>query len=260
MTDQTLVNDTRLADLQKAAAKLGSESVNGDLAKPKLAIAVLTAAADGVTDEADVPVVFDKYQKAREASQARNTMAAANENPNSYKANLSKLTQIDKVGRALGHVAVEMFDKAKELRDEMLGTDAKLKPMFDAYVDIARAQLKTPTEPLHVDDIAALLRKPDAASKDLLDKIIGDYKNAYRHREQLLEEQPSTEENPNVAASYLTDAINALADTIQALDGAVPPMSKDEKKQAEVAAFLAKQGFKVVKVVADETTTPEVTA
>lgn len=238
MTTATLANDTRLADLNKAVKKLGAESANSALAKPKMALSIVQARIDGVIGDDDGGKTYDVYLEGRRGVLSKSALGAGSEDAGgSYKANVSKNTQLLKAAGLIvaGIDFGDVLTRATKLREDLIASDEKVKPPYDAYVDLARAQLKTPTVQLGDDAITDIVRKKEAAEKDMIDKLVAAYKTARKLQEDL--PTPAME---SVVAGY--------ADAIVEAGGEVPPITKEEKKAAEAMAFLASRGMKIATV------------
>lgn len=230
----TLTNDTRFADLTKAVRKLGAESANSALAKPKMALSIVQARIDGVIGDDDGAKTYDIYIEGRRGVLSKSALGAGSEDGGSYKANVSKNTQLIKAaGLIVGGVDFgDVMTKATKLREDLIRADEKVKPTYDAYVDLARAQLKTPTAQLDDDAIAEVIRKKEAAEKDLIDKLVAAYKTARKLQDDF-------------GVQPMADVVAAYADAIVEAGGEVPPITKEEKKAHEAMAFLAKLGMNV---------------
>lgn len=211
-----------LEDLDKSMAKLGAESVN--IARPKLGIAIVAAAASGLIDEDDVEARYDAYLAGRSKRQAGNLLAQGVEDGNGKKANVSKLRQLAKMAMLPGVDGPALIDRAVTLRGDMVGGDEKIEAPYDMMVKVARAQINNPDRPLSENEIADCIRKPVPADKTLMDKLVREYKTlAKLHEEANL---PGTEA-----------AMTSIGDAIVELGGELPAMTKEEK---EMAAFMAK--------------------
>ncbi len=233
-TAPALANDTRFADLTKVIKKLGSESASSALAKPKMALSIVQARADGVITDDDGAKTYDTYLEGRRSVLSKSMLGAGAEDGGSYKVNVSKNTQLLKAAglTAAGVDFIDVLTRATELRDGLVKADEKVKPTYDAYVDLARAQLKVPTAALDDDAITEVIRKKEAAEKELVDKLIA----AYRTARKLQDELP---------IDAMAEAVSAYADAITEAGGTVPPITKEEKQAASATAFLISKGFVV---------------
>lgn len=212
-----------LADLDKQMAKLGAESVN--VARPKLAIALVQAAADGTIDEDDVEARYDAYLAGRERAQSKSLLAAGVDDGNGKKANVSKCTQLVRMAMLPNIDGPTLIDRTATLRGNMLGGDEKIEAPFDAFVKVARAQIAKPDAMLTEDEIAVCIRKTPAKDKDEIAKLIEDYKRMHKRAAEM----------PNLPS--LAEAVTCIGDAIVELGGEIPPMTKEEK---EMAAFMSK--------------------
>lgn len=234
MTNE-LVNDTRFADLTKAVKKLGAESANSALAKPKMALSIVQARIDGVIGDDSGAMTYDIYLEGRRATlEKASSLGADAEDAGSYKANVSKNTQLLKAGGliAAGVDFGEVLTQATRVRESLVKAGDKVKPTYDAYVDLARAQLKSPTAQLDEDAIVGIVRKKEAAEKELVDKLVAAYKVARKLQDDF-------------PCQPMEAAVAAYADAITEAGGDIPAITKEEKKEAAAMAFLASRGVTV---------------
>lgn len=168
-TPANLKNDKRMSDLNKLVKKLGEEAADGKDSLPKLAHAVVKAAADGVITGPDAGDIYKRYAKA-ESSKAIHEHSAGG-----LKANTSKLRQLIDMGNMTTVDGVIVMDEAKQARDRMIKrasepqSGIKLKAAYPFYVDVARAQLKSDT-PLSADFLEELAVKGDNAAEKSVEK------------------------------------------------------------------------------------------
>jgi|GEM_PF-2670362 len=161
-------NDKRFSDLMKNVSKLGEEASLGRDSLPKLAHAVVKAAADGVID------ATTKDDKGNDAATNIYTRYAAAESRKAIhehsaggkKANISKLKQLIAMGCMTTIDAVDVMQRAFQVRENMIADDVKVKPAYPFYVEVARSQLKT-DQPLDDEALGDLCRKDEAREKTL---------------------------------------------------------------------------------------------
>ena len=157
-TPAALSNDKRLSDLLKQVGQFGAEASLGKDSLPKLAHAVVRAAADGIIDadtkdakgNDSATIIYERYA-ANESKKAIHEHSSGGK-----KANISKLRQLISMGVMTTIDAVEVMQAAFEARNAMIADDNKVKSAYPFYVDVAREQLKQPT-PLskaELEDIA----------------------------------------------------------------------------------------------------------
>jgi len=231
-------NDTRFEDMIKRASQLGRDSVKSALSKPNLALELVRGIMDQVLDDDDkINAHFDAYLAARAKETAKNvlTHGLAEDNENSIKANRSKQMQLAKLAALPAIDAAALLDEVTDRREQLLLGGVKVKPAYDSFVDVARAQLKQPLEQLDGDTLDKLISKPEPKDKDTLAKLTEQYKRTYRLAEQMGDEM--------LDCTYIEAARDSLADAIRALDGELPSMTKEQKKEDEIVAFLIKNGF-----------------
>lgn len=139
-----LANDKRFADLMKQVGKLGEEASLGRDSLPKLAMAVVKAAADGIID-------LEKDSKGLDAAHSLYERYAANESKKAIhehsaggkKANVSKLRQLIAMGMMPTIDAFEVMQDAFTARENMINDSNKVKAAYPYYVEVAREQLKS---------------------------------------------------------------------------------------------------------------------
>lgn len=226
-------NDTRLADANKLLRKLGAESAHSALAKPKMALAIVQARADGVIDDDAGAATYDTYLEGRRSVLSKSQLGAgAEDSGGSYKANVSKNTQLLKAAALPDVDFVDVLTRATAIRDSLITSGEKCKPVFDAYVDLARAQIKSPDASLDADEIVGIVRKKEAAEKDAIAKLVDTYKRVYKQAEEYKLEP-------------LLAAVQSIGEAIAELGGEVPAISEEEKEHASAMAYIARMGFQV---------------
>ena len=234
-------NDTRFEDAIKRASSLGKDSVKSALSKPNLAIDLVRGIADGVFDDDDkVNAQFDAYLAARTKEVAKNSLAQglSEDNENSLKANRSKHNAIAGYARHLMTLEadpVELLQEVMDRRVQLIAGDRKVKPTYDCFVDVARAQKGQPLEVISGDALDAIICKPETKEKDTLKKLQEEYSRVYRLAAQMGDEM--------LDCTYIEQARDSIADAIRALDGEVPSMSKADKKDDELIAMLVGKGY-----------------
>lgn len=220
--------ETILADLDKDMAKLGQESVN--IARPKLAITLVKAAYNGDIDEDDVEARYDAYLAGREKAQGKSPLSQGVDDGNGKKANMSKCRQLVKMGMLPDIDGPELIDRTVALRGNMLGGDDKIKAPFDAFVDVSRAQIAQPDEPLSDDAIMSCIRKAESKDKSEVEKLIAAYKAARKLHDA-------------IPLAGVEQAIEGYKDAIVEAGGEVPPITKEEKAHAEFLRKADAMGF-----------------
>lgn len=169
-TSAALSNDKRMLDLLKQVNKFGEEAALGKDSLPKLAHAVVRAAADGVIDTETKDAkgndaaaqIYEKYA-AGESKKALHEHSAGGK-----KANISKLRQLISMGAMTTIDAVEVMQDAFDAREGMLKEDGvKVKSSYPYYVDVAREQLKQPNGKLTKQQLESIVQKEAAAPKEL---------------------------------------------------------------------------------------------
>lgn len=167
-TPASMSNDKRMSDLMKQVGKLGEEASLGKDSLPKLAHAVVRAAADGVIDldtkdakgNDAAHSIYEKY------AVAESKKAIHEHSTGGKKANVSKLRQLISMGCMTTVDAVEVMQNAFQAREDMIADSAKVKPAYPFYVEVAREQLKT-DKPLDKKALEDLALKDAPAAKTL---------------------------------------------------------------------------------------------
>lgn len=165
-------NDKRRTELNRQIKKLGEEAAAGKDSLPKLAHAVVQAAADGVIEPNDAEALYKRY------AEAESNKAIHEHSAGGLRANTSKLRQLIAMGRmtTIDPVAVmqDAFDERAKYLEETAEAEASERPKFKSayafYVDLARAQQKTDT-PISAADMRDLMVKPEPKAKELEDEL-----------------------------------------------------------------------------------------
>lgn len=162
-------NAKRMSDLLKQVGKLGEEASLGKDSLPKLAHAVVKAAADGIID------LETKDAKGNDAAHQLYEKYAASESKKAIhehsqggkKANVSKLRQLIQMGAMTTIDAVEVMQRAFQARENMMREDGvKVKPAYPFYVDVAREQQKS-KKALTDRELEDIVQKDAPAAKTL---------------------------------------------------------------------------------------------
>lgn len=231
-TPATQSNDKRINDLFKQVSKLGEEASLGKDSLPKLAHAVVRAAADGVID------LETKDAKGNDAAHTLYTKYATAESKKAihehssggFKGNVSKLRQLIAMGAMVTVDAVEVMNQAFQARENMIGDSVKVKSAYPFYVDVAREQLKS-DKPLTDRELEAIAMKDEPNAKTLE----GELKRALKILEGLV-----TGENRDKIKDddALTEtAFNAVRDRLAAMATLV--------ERQKLMAQAAKLGIKL---------------
>ena len=232
--NDTLANDTRFEDTLKRARALGAESVKGEASKPNHALELVRGIADDVLDTQDkIDEHFDVYMDSRSKAVAKNPLLQGN--PGSDKAQRSKQKQIAEMAKLPAIDAVELLAEVNDRRAALIAGEEKVKPSYDAYVDVARAQLKQPLEQITGDAIDAIIKKAEPKEKDMLAKLVEEFKRIYKLNDKMAEDM--------LDCTYIEQALASIGDAITALDGDIPSMTKASKKEEEMIGFLMSKGY-----------------
>jgi len=234
---EALANDMRLKDVIKLAGKLGGESVKSALAKPQLYAALCRGTADGYVSEDDVKPFFDAYLAGRTKVVNGNKIALGEkeDNQNSFAANLSKLNNMYKLGSLNSAGVIDgpaLLDKVIDRREYLFNGGRKVKATADAMLDVAKAQLKTPSQELTDEQLDEVICRKEAEEKTLLKKLTDQYTKVYKLAGEMGDAM--------LDCTHIEASRDALADAIRALDGEVPVIGKKgkDKDEAEMVEFL----------------------
>lgn len=241
-------NDTRFDDAMKRAKRWGSESVKSALSKPNLGMDLVTGVAEGYIETLEqMEQHFEVYRSARAAETAKHVIAQGlnEDNEKSINAQRSKQKQLfdaaklpvflEQVDGVTVNTAPDMIHKTIERRKAAFDGGVKVKPSYDCMVDVARAQLASPTVKLDDDTIDKIVAKPEKKDAELVDKLRDEYKRVYNLAEKMGDAMLDCE--------HIEAARESIADAIRALDGEVPSMSKAQKKDDEMVGFLMSKGM-----------------
>lgn len=182
-TPAHLKNDKRFSELKKQVIKFGEEASLGRDSLPKLAHAVVKAAADGVLDlESKDAKGNDIAHQLYEAYAAAESKKAVHEHSaGGKKANVSKLRKLIEMGAMTTIDAVEVMQAAFQAREDMMADDQKVKPAYPFYVEVAREQLKS-DKPMTKKELEDLVLK-DAPNEKTVE---GELKRALKILEGLV--------------------------------------------------------------------------
>jgi hypothetical protein len=170
---------------------------------------------------------------------------AAKNSGKEFSAGASLDVQVSKFGTAIDLGNLPDVDGYRfvhrvidKLREHQSREDSGVKgSTYDNIVACSRAQVAQPTRELtddEIDDVIVTVAK----EKTELDLVIDLYKRANTS----LGKMPKT----SPALPYMEQTIIDLADAIKALDGELPPITKEEKARARVMAQAAKHGIQVM--------------
>lgn len=218
-------NDKRKSDLMKQVGKYGEEASLGRDSLPKLAHAVVKAAADGVIASDEAEAIYKRYVEG-EAKKAY-----IEHSPGGKKANISKLKQLIDMGCMTTIDGAEVMHEARAARDRMINAKQKVKPSYPFYVDVARAQLKA-DKILSADMLEELSLKAEPNPKTLE----GELERAMKIIEGLVtgenrDKIKDDDENTEAAFHLLRDRLDKLA-TLRAQEAL-------RQKAAELGMTLA---------------------
>lgn len=206
-------NDTRFADLMKDVRKLGADTAEGRDAKPRLALRIVRAAADGVIDltvekdAAGKPLPDAAYNIYDEYLKADSKKAVYEHSKGGVKKGASELRQLIRFGSMTTVDAVDVLNRAVTIHGNL---DVKERQSaFPAFLAVAREQLADGQSDTALTDgqIEQAMRK-DAAE-------------------------------PKGQADFLKSASKALEKALDAEDGDAALADRIKSALAEVGACLA---------------------
>lgn len=242
MTITNLSNiDTFLDTLRADLRKLGTADGKGAKSRAAAALRMADAARNGEIDEDFAEEGYAAYLEGKRKAVADDPLAGGVDNPGDkgFTQQVSKFRAYIKAGALPAVDGPAILRRGAELAQDLRNAGENVKAPFDAMLDVARAQIKQCDEPLTEEQIVALVRKPEPASKDDIAKLVAAYKAAYKLAGTI--PLPGTEA-----------AVAAYKDAIVEAGGEVPPMTKEEKAEAEAMAFLRKRGMIATFAIAAE--------
>jgi len=198
-------NDKRKSDLLRQVGKLGEEASLGRDSLPKLAHAVVKAAADGVVTGDEAGDIYARYVKG-ETNKALHERSAAGK-----KANISKLRQLIEMGCMTTIDGAAVMQDAYQAREDMIADDNKVKSAYAYYVDVARAQLKS-DRALTKAELEGMALKDEPNAKTLE----GELKRVMKILEGLVtgenrDKIKDDAENTEAAYHLIRDRLDAIA-------------------------------------------------
>lgn len=172
-TPQT--NDHRMSDFMKDVRQFGRDAAEGKDALPKLAIRVVKAAAEGVIAPYDPKVhgkdnPDDTRKVYEEYATSEGNKLIHEHTSGGLKAQVSKLRALTAMGHNPHCDAEQVVDRSLKLHREMRDNDLKVKGVYPALVDVARAQNNSETE-LTDDQIREAVAKGEGAEPTIEKKV-----------------------------------------------------------------------------------------
>ena len=228
------INAKTIEATYKALDKLAVADANGALCKPKIGLTLATDARDGAITPDDAEALYDRYKEKRRAELAKNNRLA-DDKPDSKQgraANISKNVQLITCAILPNVDGVATLENMLDARLEMSGSDT-VWPAFESMVIAARAQLKSPDVQLTMDELRTLCVKPEAKEKDLIAKLVEDYKRMTKRHDEF-------------PCQAIEAAVHAIGDAIQEAGGELPAMTKEEKAKAAFVTKARAMGLSVI--------------
>lgn len=210
------------AEFEKHAREFGKQYGKGMNSRPAMAMEAVQAAqqlADVGPDDAES--IYTIFQQA--AARAKGIEYKAE---SSFKVQVSKLRQFLSVGALPNVDGVAVLELAQDcIREYASSQENPLKgSAYDNMVNVARAQLAQPDEPLSETQIRGILT-PDVEEKTDLDRIIAIYKAVRKLGETVNNE-------------HLETAQTEIATTITELGGEIPAGKPKDAQAKAVAALI----------------------
>lgn len=220
-------NDTRFNDVVKTISALARDEANGVDAKPKVAQYLVRAAADGVFDlapDADGKFVWhDLYGRYVEAFGKK---VLFDNTKDGLKKGASEFKQLITFGAVRRDGAVDVLNRAASIHASIDKKDRK--SAFPAFVDVARAQIKSPDADLTDGELETIVRKAEGK-----DKVQADFlKSAAKALEKA---QEASDADPAIA-----EEIAALTDKLGALIAFLGNREAEAAERAKLAELMAK--------------------
>ena len=141
---------------------------------------------------------------------------------------MSKFRSFIKLGMLPQVDGRNVLARSVALIEQIASAGTKVLSPFDALKAVCTAQCDSDSE-LTDEQIAAVVSKPEPAEKDNIAKLVAAYKAMHKM-------------NADMGYAGTDIALQGIADAIIEAGGEVPPVTKEEKKEAEAMAFLAKRG------------------
>ena len=224
------IGDNSAARLDSTLAKmaaLGKAEANGLGSRRDAGIFLTAEAFDGKLLEGDADAAYDAYVTAQGKQTAAKHLIAG-DNPASRKAQVSKFRSFIKLGMLPQVDGRNVLARSVALIEQIASAGTKVLSPFDALKAVCTAQCDSDSE-LTDEQIAAVVSKPEPAEKDNIAKLVAAYKSMHKM-------------NADMRYAGTDIALQGIADAIVEAGGEVPPVTKEEKKEAEALAFLAKRG------------------
>lgn len=231
--------DTHLSALRSKLKSLGAADGKGSASRPEAALRLVNAAYDGLIDEDEAGPLFAEYAAGIAAAAKNNPLVTSqgDAEQKSAKQQISKFRQFIKVGMLPAVDSRDVMQRAVQTSKDLEASGTKTYSRFDGMLNVAREQIKQPDEALTDEQINSCIVKPEAGEKTEMDKLIAAYKAAHKLAETI--PMPQTEA-----------AVSSYRDAITEAGGEVPPMTKEEKKEAEAMSFLKSRGMVGVHAIA----------
>lgn len=228
----------KLQDLFDQLDEFAEAEAAGLGSRCNAAVALTSAAYEGVISESDAEALYDAYATKLAKSAAKRHLVVES-NIRSRTAQVSKFRAFIRLGMLPDPVdGREILERARAIAEQVAASGTKILSPFEALRTVAVAQNKEPGEVLTDEQISGLVSKKEPKKKDAIAKLVAVYKSAYRLDEEL--SLPGTK-----------DAVNGLAAAIADLGGEIPLMTKEDKQIVALAEAAAKFGLVLSSVNAD---------
>lgn len=224
-------SENRLDAVKRDMGMLGRAEALGQVSRASAFLKLADYAFNGTIGVSDAEVAYDTYLAGKSRVGSKNPLAI-DQSSGSRNAQVSKFRVSIKVGALPAIDGRDTLHRTVAMVEELVKSGTKAQSPLDALCTVGRAQINAPDALLTDDEIRTLVAKAAPASKELLDKLIDEYKRLHRlHGEANL---PSTGE-----------AVDSYANAIVECGGEIPAVTKEEKKHAAFMAQAAAFGFTI---------------
>jgi len=228
--------DGALSALKSKLKSLGALEGKGSACRPEAGKRLAVAAQDGLIGEDYATEAYAEYAAGIAAAGKSNPLVS---NPGSEKAQISKFRAFIRAGALPGVDMLDVLNRTEALHVEHTRAGNKVESPFQSLYNVCVEQTRQPDEPLTDEQINTRILKSEPVEKDAMAKLVAAYKAAHKLAE-------------TVPCAGTEAAVTAYRDAIVEAGGDVPPMTKEEKKEAEALEFLRKRGMVGVRAIAAE--------
>lgn len=229
-------NTSERDDFFAAVEEMGAKQGEGEDQRAILAVATVTAAAEGLicidqkSGVNDAKPIYEAYVSAK-SKRAQHTDGGK-------AANVSKLAALIKMGAMTSIDGVEVINRAQTLHKRMRAEGIKTKAAFDAYVQVARVQHLNKSYELTEGEMR------DAMSAATKDKDAQTFlKAAVKSLEKALEYDMTEEERGEAEAAHARAAA--------ALNSIIIAQNIAEEEEAEAQLRARREAREAARIAAE---------